>query len=38
MLRRIDKRLLALSNEPWPKGVIKLKGKESQGWRIKAGD
>ena len=38
ILRRIDKRLLALSNEPWPRGTVKLKGKEGEGWRIKAGD
>ena len=38
ILRRIDKRLLALANKPWPRGSIKLKGKESEGWRIKTGD
>ncbi len=38
MLRRIDKRLLALSTEPWPRGAVKLKGKEGEGWRIKTGD
>jgi mRNA interferase RelE/StbE len=38
MLRRIDKRLLTLANEPWPKGLKKLKGKEGEGWRIKVGD
>ena len=38
ILRRVDKRLLALSNEPWPRGAVKLKGKESEGWRIKTGD
>jgi len=38
ILRRIDKRLLALSNEPWPRGAVKLKGKEGEGWRIKTGD
>ena len=37
-LRRIDKRLITLSKEPYPRGSLKLKGKESQGWRIKAGD
>jgi mRNA-degrading endonuclease RelE of RelBE toxin-antitoxin system len=31
MLRRIDKRILALSDEPWPRGVLKLKGKEGEG-------
>jgi mRNA interferase RelE/StbE len=38
MLRRIDKRLLALAVDPWPRGSIKLKGKGGEGWRIKAGD
>jgi mRNA interferase RelE/StbE len=38
ILQRIDKRLLALSDEPWPRGAVKLKGKESEGWRIKTGD
>ena len=38
MLFRIDKRILALSDEPRPIGVLKLKGKESAGWRIKIGD
>ncbi len=38
ILRRIDKRLLALSTEPWPRGAVKLKGKEGEGWRIKTGD
>ena len=37
ILRRIDKCLLALSNEPWPRGAVKLKGKEGEGWRIKTG-
>jgi mRNA interferase RelE/StbE len=38
ILRRIDKCLMALSNDPRPKGVLKLKGKESEGWRIRVGD
>lgn len=38
ILRRIDKRLLALSSEPWPRGSVKLKGKEGEGWRIKTGE
>lgn len=38
VLRRIDKRLLALVDEPQPRNSKKLKGKESEGWRIKAGD
>ena len=38
ILKRIDKRLLALAKDPWPRGSAKLKGKESEGWRIRAGD
>ncbi len=38
MLRRIDKRLIALAAEPRPRGSAKLKGKETEGWRIKAGN
>ena len=38
VLRRIDKRLFALADEPWPQGAIKLKGKEGEGWSIKTGD
>jgi mRNA interferase RelE/StbE len=38
MLHRIDKHILLLSDEPRPKGVLKLKGKEGEGWRIKVGD
>lgn len=38
ILRRVDKRLLALSDEPRSRGSLKLKGKEGEGWRIKVGD
>jgi mRNA interferase RelE/StbE len=38
ILKRIDKRLQSLAEEPWPGGVKKLKGKESEGWRIKSGE
>ncbi len=38
MLRLIDKRLLALSDKSLPRGVVKLKGKEGEGWRIRIGD
>lgn len=38
VIRRIDKRLIALSKGPYPRGSLKLKGKESEGWRIKSGD
>ena len=38
ILKRIDKRLLTLAEEPWPRDSLKLKGKEGEGWRIKTGD
>ena len=38
ILRRIDRHLLALSDNPWPRGALKLKGKEGEGWRVKVGD
>jgi mRNA interferase RelE/StbE len=38
MLHRVDKHILALSDEPRPRGVLKLRGKEGAGWRIKVGD
>ncbi len=38
ILRRVDARLLALSEEPWPRGALKLKGKEGEAWRVKVGD
>jgi len=38
VLRRVDARLLALSEEPRPRGALKLKGKEGEGWRVRVGD
>lgn len=38
VLRRVDARLLALSDEPQPRGALKLKGKEGEGWRVRVGD
>ena len=38
ILRRIDKCLMSLASESWPRGALKLKGKEGEGWRIKTGD
>ena len=38
VLRRIDARLLALPDEPRPRGTLKLKGKADEGWRVKVGD
>jgi mRNA interferase RelE/StbE len=38
IIKRIDNRLRVLSSSPYPEGVAKLKGKESDGWRIRVGD
>jgi mRNA interferase RelE/StbE len=37
-LKRIDVRLQALCLNPRPRGSAKLKGKESEGWRLRIGD
>ncbi len=33
----IEERVLALENNPRPRGALKLKGPKYQGWRIRAG-
>jgi mRNA interferase RelE/StbE len=38
IIKRIDSRLQVLSSSPYPGGAAKLKGKESEGWRIRVGD
>jgi mRNA interferase RelE/StbE len=38
IIKRIDSRLQVLSSSPYPAGAAKLKGKESEGWRIRVGD
>ena len=38
IIKRIDNRLQVLSSSPYPRGAAKLKGKESEGWRIRVGD
>jgi mRNA interferase RelE/StbE len=38
VLKRIDAKLQALSHVPRPKGATKLRGKESEGWRVRVGD
>ena len=38
ILRRIDSRLLALGDDPRPRGALKLKGKADEGWRVRVGD
>jgi len=37
-LKRVDIKLRALSLKPRPRGVAKLKGKESEGWRLRIGN
>ena len=37
ILRRIDVLLNRLATDPRPRGVVKLKGRESEGWRIRVG-
>ena len=38
VLKRVDIKLQALSLNPHPRGAAKLKGKESEGWRLRIGD
>ena len=38
VLKRVDTKLQALSLNPRPRGATKLKGKESEGWRLRIGD
>lgn len=38
VLKRVDTKLQALSLNPRPKGTVKLRGKESEGWRLRVGD
>jgi Cytotoxic translational repressor of toxin-antitoxin stability system len=38
VLQRVDIKLQALSLNPRPRWTAKLKGKESEGWRLRIGD
>ena len=38
IIKRIDQHLVELEHEPFPRGALKLKGKEGDAWRIKIGD
>ncbi|MBI4233441.1 MAG: type II toxin-antitoxin system RelE/ParE family toxin [Chloroflexi bacterium] len=38
VLRRVDKVLQALALEPRPRGALQLKGKASEGWRLRVSD
>ena len=37
VLRRVDRRILSLADNPWPRGSKKLKGEESL-YRVRVGD
>ena len=37
ILRRVDAELMALSQNPRPHGIVKLQGREGEGWRIRIG-
>ena len=38
VLRAVDAKLLALSQNPRPPGVLKLHGREGKGWRVRVGE
>jgi mRNA interferase RelE/StbE len=37
ILRRVDATLLSLALNPRPRGVVKLAGREGEGWRVRVG-
>ncbi len=37
-LRRVNSTLEALSSRPIPRGAVKLRGEQSEGWRVRVGD
>ena len=37
VLRRVDAVLLSLAHNPRPRGVVKLTGREGEGWRVRVG-
>lgn len=38
LLRRVDAKLTSLSRNPRPRGCVKLRGREGEGWRVRVGD
>ena len=38
VLRRVDAKLIALKRNPRLRGVVKLEGRQGQGWRVRVGD
>ena len=37
-LRRVDALIERLSNNPRPRGAVKLSGRTTEGWRVRVGD
>lgn len=38
ILKRIDSKLTSLANNPGPRRVTKLQGREGLGWRVRVGE
>ncbi len=38
VLRAVDAKLLALAHDPRPPGVLKMHGREGEGWRVRVGE
>lgn len=38
VLRAVDAKLIALSQNPRPPGTTKLRGREAEGWRVRVGE
>lgn len=38
VLRAVDAKLVALSDNPRPPGVLKMHGREGEGWRVRVGE
>ena len=38
VLRAVDAKLVALSRNPRLRGTVKLRGREAEGWRVRAGE
>ena len=38
VLLRVDAMLMSLGENPRPPGVVKLHGREGEGWRVRVGD
>ena len=38
VLRAVDAKLMALSQNPRPSGTVKLRGREAEGWRVRVGE